>query len=121
MESGFSQSVNINKDKPTIVSTSTPVMINQTFKKKNPVFEKHDEVTLTHMKKSIIEELSNQYLLKSIFLQNKKHIISAFKNLIVCFENEILFPEKGTETKKQLISTIISMQLLTQKQSLWKS
>lgn len=98
-------------------------MIDQTFekKKKNAVFEKHDEVTLTHIKKSIIEELSNQYLLKSILLQNENNIISAFKNLIVCLENEILFPKKGTETKNQLISTMISTQLLTQKQSLWKS
>ena len=35
-------------------------MIDQTFekkKKKKPVFEKQDEVTLNHIKKSIIEEI----------------------------------------------------------------
>ena len=34
MKSGFSQSVNINEDKPIIISASTPVMIDQNFEKK---------------------------------------------------------------------------------------
>ena len=87
-------------------------------KKINPVLEKHDEVTLTHIKKSIKEELSNQYPLKRIFLQNENNLESAFKNLIGCLENETLFLKKYTETKNQLIFTMISTQLLTQKQSL---
>ena len=62
----------------------------------------------------------NQYPRKSTYLQNENNPIIALKSHIVSLENEILFLKKEMETKNQLISTLISTQLLTQKQSLRK-
>ena len=91
------------------------------FKEKvNPIFEKYDEIKLNHLKKSIMRELLSQYPPKSTYLQNKNNLISTLKKNMVRLENEneILFLKKRMETKNQFISTLISTQLLTQKQSL---
>ena len=70
--------------------------------------------------KEIMKELLNQYPPKSTYLQNENKLITALKNLLVSLENEILFLKKEMETENQLISTLMSTQLLTQKQSLRK-
>ena len=97
-------------------------MINhQNFKEKiNPVFKKYYEDTLNQLKKSIMKERLSQYPPKSTYLQNESNLITALRNHIVSLENEILFLKKEMETKNQLISILISTQLLTQKQSLRK-
>ena len=120
MEFGFSQSVNnflldnIDEDIPIAKSASTSVMNHQNFKAKiNLVFEKYDEVTLNQLKKSIMKKLLSQYPPKSTYLENENNLITALRNHIVSPENEILFLKKEMETKNQLISTLISTQLLT--------
>ena len=120
MEFGFSQSVNnllldnIDEDIPIAKSASTSVMNHQNFKAKiNLVFEKYDEVTLNQLKKSIMKELLSQYPPKSTYLENENNLITALRNHIVSPENEIFFLKKEMETKNQLISTLISTQLLT--------
>ena len=62
----------------------------------------------------------SQYPPKNAYLQNENNLISVIKNHIVRLENKILFLKKEMKTKTQLISTLISTQQLTQKQSLWK-
>ena len=112
---------NIDEDIPIAKSASTSVMNHQNFKAKiNLVFEKYDEVTLNQLKKSIMKELLSQYPPKSTYLENENNLITALRNHIVSLENEILFLKKEMETKNQLISILISTQLLTQKQSLRK-
>ena len=120
MEFGFSQSVNnllldnVHEDIPIAKSASTPAMNHKNFKAKiNLVFEKYDEVTLNQLKKSIMKELLIQYPPKSTYLENENNLITALRNHIVNLENEILFLKKEMETKNQLISTLISTQLLT--------
>ena len=68
----------------------------------------------------MIIELLSQYPPKRAYLQNKNNLISALKNHIVSLENEISFLKKEIETKNQLISNLISAQLLTQKKFLRK-
>ena len=112
---------NIDEDIPMAKSARTPVMNHQNFKEKiNPVFEKYDEVTLNKLKKSIMKKLLSQYPPESTYLENENNLITALRNHIVSLENEILFLKKEMETKNQLISILISTQLLTQKQSLRK-
>ena len=57
----------------------------------NPVFEKYDEVTRNHLRKSIMKELFSQYPPQSTYLQNVINLISALKNHIVSLVNEFLF------------------------------
>ena len=57
---------------------------------------------------------------KSTSLENENKLITILRKHIVSIENEILFLKKEMTTKNQLISTLISTQLLTQKQSLRK-
>ena len=85
----------------------------------NPVFEKYAEVTLNHLKKSNMKIFCH-YPPKSRYLQNENNLISALKKHIVSLENKILFLQKEIETENQLISTLISTQLLTQKRSVSK-
>ena len=93
----------------------------QNFKEKtNPVFEKYDDVTFNQLKKSIVKELLSQYPPKSTYLENENNLISALRKHIISLENEILFFKKEMKTKNQLILTVISRQLSTQKQSLRK-
>ena len=67
-----------------------------------------------------MKELLNQYPTKSTYLQHENNLITALKNHIVRLENEILFLKKEMEIKSKLISTRMSTQLLTQKQSFRK-
>ena len=62
----------------------------------------------------------SQYPPKSTSLENENKLITILRKHIVSIENEILFLKKEMATKNQLISTLISTQLLTQKQSLRK-
>ena len=87
MKFGFSQSINnflldnIDENIPITNSASTPVTNHQNLKEKiNPVFENYDEVTLNHLKKSVMKELLRQYSPKSTYLQNENNLISALKN-----------------------------------------
>ena len=63
----------------------------------------------------MIKALLSQYPPERSYPQNGNNFISALKNRIVRLENEIIFKKKELETKSQLISTLISTQLLTQK------
>ena len=75
-------------------------MNNQNFKEKiNPILEKYDEVTLNQLKKSIMKELLSQYPPKSTYLQIENNLLTALRNYIVSFENEILFLKKEIKTK----------------------
>ena len=67
-----------------------------------------------------MKKLLSQYPPKSTSLENENKLITILRKHIVSIENEILFLKKEMATKNQLISTLISMQLLTQKQSLRK-
>ena len=67
-----------------------------------------------------MKKLLSQYLPKSTSLENENKLITILRKHIVSIENEILFLKKEMATKNQLISTLISTQLLTQKQSLRK-
>ena len=67
-----------------------------------------------------MKELLSQNPPKGTYLENKNNLITALRNHISSLENEILFLKKETETKNQLLSTLISAQLLTQIQSLRK-
>ena len=97
-------------------------MNHQCFKGKiNPVFEKYDKITLNHIKKSIVKKVLSQYPPNSTYLQNVKKLVSALKNNIVSPENEVLFLKNETETKIQLISSLIPTQPLTQSNVLGKS
>ena len=89
MEFGFSQNVNnllldnIDEDIPITNGASATVLNYQNFKEKmNPVFEKYDEVTFYHLKKSIMKELLSQYAPKSTYLQNQNKLTSTLKNYI---------------------------------------
>ena len=67
-----------------------------------------------------MKKLLSQYPPKSTSLENENKLITILRKHIVSIENEILFLKKEMATKNQLISTLISTQLLTQKQSLRK-
>ena len=67
-----------------------------------------------------MKKLLSQYPPKSTTLENENKLITILRKHIVSIENEILFLKKEMATKNQLISTLISTQLLTQKQSLRK-
>ena len=67
-----------------------------------------------------MKKLLSQYPPKSTSLENENKLITISRKHIVSIENEILFLKKEMATKNQLISTLISTQLLTQKQSLRK-
>ena len=67
-----------------------------------------------------MKKLLSQYPPKSTSLENENKLITILRKHIVSIENEILFLKKEVATKNQLISTLISTQLLTQKQSLRK-
>ena len=67
-----------------------------------------------------MKELLSQNPPKGTYLENKNNLITALRNHISSLENKILFLKKETETKNQLLSTLISAQLLTQIQSLRK-
>ena len=67
-----------------------------------------------------MKKLLSQYPPKSTSLENENKLIAILRKHIVSIENEILFLKKEMATKNQLISTLISTQLLTQKQSLRK-
>ena len=67
-----------------------------------------------------MKKLLSQYPPKSTSLENENKLITILRKHIVSIENEILFLKKEMTTKNQLISTLISTQLLTQKQSLRK-
>ena len=67
-----------------------------------------------------MKKLLSQYPPKSTSLENENKLITILRKHIVSIENEILFLKKEMATKNQLIFTLISTQLLTQKQSLRK-
>ena len=67
-----------------------------------------------------MKKLLSQYPPKSTSLENENKLITILRKHIVSIENEILFLKKEMATKNQLISTLISTQLLMQKQSLRK-
>ena len=67
-----------------------------------------------------MKKLLSQYPPKSTSLENENKLITILRKHIVSIENEILILKKEMATKNQLISTLISTQLLTQKQSLRK-
>ena len=67
-----------------------------------------------------MKKLLSQYPPKSTSLENENKLITISRKHIVSIENEILFLKKEMATKNQLIFTLISTQLLTQKQSLRK-
>ena len=67
-----------------------------------------------------MKEFLSQYPPKRTYLQNESNLITALKSHIISLEKEISFLKKEMEIKNQLISALISTQLLTQKQSLRK-